>query len=115
MEISEDYIKQLDSTCAWKPCGEDEAGFRFQDLGEAERGLVLGWVDKNITSRKSVANVTSYGLKHMCEKSVGFYVSNLQMKVAMRLRGHEPVNPGELNHCYRIYVSKSATRKGMPR
>lgn len=113
--MEETTIKRLDSEYAWKPCNEGSEGFRFQDLGDVERTLILEWVDKNVTSRKSAANMTSYGLKHVCERSVGFYVSNLQMKVAMRLRGHEPINPSELNHRYRIYVSKKAWRKGAPR
>lgn len=106
--MDEDLMKRLDSAYAWKPLDEGTEGFRFQDLSREGRMAVLDWIDENVTARKNVARTTSYGLKHRCERDVGFYVSNLQMKVAMRLQGHEPVNPDALNHRYRVYVSKRA-------
>lgn len=47
---------------------------------------------------------TSYEIKHMCEKELGFYVSNADIKENMNLLGipHEEVGATGINHCYPI-------------
>ena len=70
---------------------------------------VLNWVHCNIHPRKTVNPFhSSYGLKHLLEHDVGFYLTNNQFKDAMFRCGHRPENPNELNWTYRINVRRQA-------
>ena len=65
-------------------------GQRFQDLGDADRAWLVAVVRGNLEKTKAVNRnaPSSYGLKHVFERLDGpRYVSNLQMKVAMRICG----------------------------
>lgn len=56
---------------------------------------------------------TSYGLKHLFERSPGgYYLTNGQFKGAMRAAGHKPVDERALNWEFRITVVKAA-REGV--
>lgn len=91
-EIGEDGIRLLDVELAGTSFGETECkeGFRFQDLGVAEQAWLVAAVLENLEKTKVVNGKapSSYGLKHVFESLGGPpYVSNLQMKVAMRICG----------------------------
>lgn len=47
---------------------------------------------------------SSYTIKHICEKELGFYVSNLDIKENMILLGikHKEYSNSDINHYYNI-------------
>lgn len=62
----------------------------WEQLTENEREAILNWVDENLKPIKLInLRHTSYGLKHLCEEDVGFYVHNDAMKKAMAIKGYE--------------------------
>lgn len=66
-----------------------------------QQKLLDAWIQVRLrdfkleSNRISKSNFSSYGLKHMVEKALGFYVSNLDFKVAMARNGY--INDGEFN------------------
>lgn len=97
-EIGEGGIRRLDEELAGTRrdglAGDTELvdGFRFQDMGEDDRAWLVAAVHGNLEKTKAVNRnaPSSYGLKHVFENLGGpSYVSNLQMKVAMRICGFE--------------------------
>lgn len=70
---------------------EDHGGiFGFSALDRDEQAAILCTLDTFLpthTKRINRKTPTSYGLKHDLERCTGFYCSNLQCKVGMRLLG----------------------------
>ena len=89
----DDEIRRLDAElAAGFTDGETEGavGYRFQDMGEADRAWLVDSVRENLGKTVAVNRraPSSYGLKHIFENLDGpGYISNLQMKVAMRICG----------------------------
>ena len=88
---------------------EQHAGhLNFAALQRSERIAVLRALDENLPTRtKRVYNngITSYALKHDVERLIGHYVSNLQLKVGMRILGYVRAGDG-LNPRYNIAVKE---------
>ena len=84
-------------------CWEHEQGggeFTFSALPRDKQAAILHALDVNLPTRNKRPNAnagTSYAIKHAVERFTGFYVSNLQAKVAMRIlgyqRGGDDLNP----------------------
>lgn len=62
-------------------------------------------------TRVSIYKHSSYGLKHIAERAIGQYVSNTQMKQALRRAGYKPINRNELNHRYRLTIRRQFRKK----
>ena len=64
------------------------------------------WIDNALTKTKNVnlRASSSYGLKHICEASLGAYVSNEEIKIAMREKGYESKSVQGVNESYNISV-----------
>ena len=88
---------------AWE-CERLGGRFNFAALDTEERAAILHALNANLpthTARISDSGVTSYTIKHAVERYVGFYVSNLQVKTAMRILGYMR-GGGGLNPAYNI-------------
>ena len=82
---------------------EDEQGggaLTFSAMCRNDQAAILRALDVNLPTRTKRPNLyagTSYGLKHSAERYLGFYVSNLACKTAMRVlgfkRGGDDLNP----------------------
>jgi hypothetical protein len=79
----------------------DDRPEAFERMTPAEQAALLKWIRLAIKPAKTVAPNTSYGIKHDFE-SVGFYISNGQLKGAMLTAGFAPVDSDELNWEFRI-------------
>jgi hypothetical protein len=73
----------------------------YEKLAPAEQTALLEWIRLAIKPAKTIAPNTSYGIKHDFE-SVGFYISNGQLKGAMLTAGYVPGDPDELNWEFKI-------------
>lgn len=96
--LDEETIARYDREESGYQCGgmyEDEQGggaYTFAALCRSDRVAILRALDENLPTRTTRPNRntgTSYALKHIIERYTGFYVSNLQAKVAMRILGYE--------------------------
>src|SRR5215203_1883267 len=85
----------------------------YEKLAPAEQAALLEWTGLAIKPAKTIAPNTSYGIKHDFE-SVGFYISNGQLKGAMLTAGYAPVDSDELNWEFRIRPTgkRSKSRNG---
>lgn len=84
----------------------------YTDLPLEKQEALINWIDLNISGRKTPnLNHTSYGLKHYAESAIHYYITNNQFKDAMLYCGFYPVNPTELNWCFKI-SDKSLVFKG---
>jgi hypothetical protein len=113
----------MDNTHKTKPLAFEaplDRGMHPEDCPEAyarmaavEQAALLEWTRLAIKPAKTVAPNTSYGIKHDFE-SVGFYISNGQLKGAMLAAGYVPVDPDELNWEFRIRPTgkRSKSRNG---
>ena len=64
---------------------------------------VFEWAESRLVKMKTKHTcVTSYGLKHICEKTIGQYVSNDDMKAAMILCGFTSYDKNKLNQFYNV-------------
>jgi hypothetical protein len=86
----------------------------FDDLPPDKQEAILSWVEQNLRPRKTVCyQHSSYGLKHICEKAVGFYVSNGEMKGAMLKAGYITSERKSINWSFNVThrsVMKAASR-----
>ena len=88
---------------------QDGGALGFSALERPEQLAILKAIDTHLprhTLRIDLRTGTSYSLKHTLEKAVGFYVSNLQAKVAMRLLGYRRGKNSKLNPCYNISINE---------
>lgn len=96
-----------ESAMQYGGCPEAEQGggeFTFSALPRDKQAAILHALDVNLPTRTKRPNRnagTSYALKHAVERYTGFYVSNLQAKVAMRILGFKR-SSGDLNPFYNI-------------
>jgi hypothetical protein len=68
------------------------------------KDLIIGWIKTNLKERKKINNsVSSYGLKHRCERDLGFYVSNIDIKICMKELNFRSV-PYYCNEYYNITI-----------
>jgi hypothetical protein len=74
---------------------------RLHDMDEDERERLRAWIRENVAPRKVTEPKSSYGLKHVAEKMLGFYVGNGELKGAMLEAGYEPVWDNRINMGFR--------------
>lgn len=75
--------------------------FKKKDAEFQEK--VIQWAESRLVKMKTKTTcVTSYGLKHICEKTIGQYVSNDDMKAAMILCGFTSYDKNKLNQFYNV-------------
>jgi hypothetical protein len=71
-----------------------------------ENQKLLSFIDLEIapfmTSKGYNKKFTSYGLKHVLEKILGFYISNYQVKVAMADKGFNGKYESRINCYYKL-------------
>ena len=74
-----------------------------ETLNDQQRAELREWISANLQPRKAInRHHTSYGLKHIAERCLGFYVSNDDMKAAMVACGFEAEQVSELNCSYNV-------------
>lgn len=68
------------------------------------KDLIISWIKTNLKARKNINNsISSYGLKHRCERDLGFYVSNDEIKLCMKELNFKSV-PYHCNEYYNITI-----------
>lgn len=79
-------------------CYEDET---LTDKKHQEK--IQNWIKSNLINTINKKH-TSYGIKHACEKKLGFYVSNYDIKYNMAILGIKGVEEGmfSVNYFYPI-------------
>lgn len=97
-----DWSKKYDTINGFGICS-----YKSESLTEKEhQPLIKKWIEDNLIPNliKTInRRRTSYGLKHMCENDLGFYVSNYDIKYHMAMLGVEGKNyDGSINYCYPI-------------
>ena len=81
-----------------------DGALSFAALDRSEQAAILRIVDHFLPTRTARANRntgTSYAIKHAVERVAGFYVSNLQLKAAMRILGYTRAGD-DLNPRYNV-------------
>jgi hypothetical protein len=63
---------------------------RFHELPADEQDGIRAWVRENVVRQREP--LSSYSLKHVAEKALGFYVGNGEIKGAMLEAGYTPLN-----------------------
>lgn len=82
------------------------------DMTKEEQEKVMEWIHENILSRKTpLLDYSSYGIKHLLERDLKFYITNNQFKDAMLLCGFYPVDEHLLNWNYCISKKSPAFKK----
>ena len=72
-------------------------------MNDQQKAELREWISANLQPRKTINLYhTSYGLKHIPERCLGFYVSNDDMKAAMVACGFEAKQVSELNCSYNV-------------
>jgi hypothetical protein len=75
----------------------------YEKLSDADKATLLQWIADSIEPAQTVYKSTSYSLKHAFEESsVGFYITNGQIKGAMKAAGYAAVDESMVNWSYRI-------------
>ena len=92
IEVNGNPVKT--SECETETLNEEQKNILNEWINERIKPFVLesGWIPKR--------NPTSYTFKHIAEKSLGFYVSNLDFKVAMAMSDIK--SDGDFNCRYAI-------------
>lgn len=69
---------------------------------KTKEDYIQKWIENALTKTKNINNKapSSYGLKHICERAIGVYVSNDEMKKAMKRNGF--ISKASLNEQYNI-------------
>lgn len=78
--------------------------YESESLTEEEhQKLIQEWLKSNLINTLNKKH-TSYGIKHACEKALGFYVSNYDIKYNMARLGVEsrPTESFSINYFYLI-------------
>lgn len=78
-------------------------------LNSREQCIVKDFIKVFFTEATHYTSTTSYGLKHLVENAVGFYVSNADLKKAMADCGyaHKPCDiGGEINWVFKASQKK---------
>jgi hypothetical protein len=84
------------------------------DLTEEQTTILDEYITSGFIARGTPNSRTSYGLKHIFERSDnGFYVTNDQFKAAMERCGFSPVKRSELNWRFRISEKSPAIKNSI--
>lgn len=111
-EIGAETIARYDreeSGAQWRGVDEatqDDGYFTFGKLGREEQIDILRALDENLPTRTKRPNTrtgSSYALKHVIERYIGRYTSNLQAKTAMRVLGYQR-SAHDLNPFFNVTV-----------
>lgn len=71
----------------------------YNEQSENKHQLIREWIELHL--RKSInKKYTSYGIKHLCEKELGFYVSNADIKYNMAIMNIKGI---ESECCYNYH------------
>ena len=92
----------MEDSAAYSDC--DNPGNYGTELDNEQRSALQDWIARNIEpARRENRYQTSYGLKHLFEKSAhGFYLTNGAFKGAMLAADYQPVNLHNQNWTFRI-------------
>lgn len=93
------------------PLNSVDQAERFKELSPDEQAVVLAWIRFVMKRAKTPSRISSYGLKHFCERETGFYITNGAMKGAMLAAGYEPIDETEQNTVYRVRPLQNTSRK----
>jgi len=63
---------------------------RFHELPADEQDAIRAWIRENVVRQREP--LSSYSLKHIAEKALGFYVGNGEIKGAMLEAGYTPLD-----------------------
>lgn len=86
-----------------------------ETLNDRRKAQLCEWISANLEPTKTInRRHTSYGLKHLAENRLGFYVSNDDMKAAMLACGFEAKQVSELNCSYNISERSLARAELLP-
>ena len=87
-----------------------------ETLNDQQRAELREWISANLQPMKTInRRHTSYGLKHLAESRLGFYVSNDDMKAAMVACGFEAEQVSELNCSYNVSERSISRAELLPR
>lgn len=76
---------------------------QFKQKDAEYQHKVIEWAATRLVKMKTKNDsVSSYNLKHICEKTIDQYVHNDDMKAAMILCGFTSFNKNDLNQFYNI-------------
>lgn len=87
-----------------------------ETLNDGRKAELREWISANLQPTKTInRRHTSYGLKHLAQGRLGFYVSNDDMKAAMLACGFEAVQVSELNCSYNLSERSIKRAELLPR
>jgi hypothetical protein len=80
---------------------------RFEEMPTELQARVLAFIEEHFQQgvRGNTRQYSSYGLKHVVEKGIGTYISNGQLKGAMKQAGfpvHHSSKPADINYVYSL-------------
>jgi hypothetical protein len=78
--------------------------FVFYKCIKSKKEYIKKWIELALKKTKNTNKLapSSYGLKHLCESSIGVYVSNHEMKQCMNEMGFKSVLQNGVNEIYNI-------------
>jgi hypothetical protein len=74
---------------------------RYHEIAINEKISLRAWVHDNVAPRRVTRPRWSYGLKHVAEAALGFYVDNASIKGALIEAGYEPTDDDGINMDFR--------------
>lgn len=84
----------------------------FDEVCHDKQIIMLNWIYDKLQPISTYNDLaSSYKLKHLMEKDIGFYVSNGELKGAMLKAGYKPKNVDEQNWYFKISKKSSAFKK----
>lgn len=105
MELGKDAIDAIDREESDQgEYEQDNGAFAFGAMSLDKQAALLCAIDCLLPTRNARPNyrtASSYGLKHLLERYLGFYVSNLQAKTAFHILGYRR-SRYDLNPFYNI-------------
>lgn len=101
MELGKDAIDAIDREESRQgEYEQDNGAFTFGAMSLDKQAALLCAIEYLLPTRNARPNyrtASSYGLKHLLERYLDFYLSNLQVKAAFRIlgyqRSHHDLNP----------------------
>lgn len=75
----------------------------WDGLPDRDKALIVDWIRGHLVHHRRELH-SSYGLKHIMHGDIRLYVTNGQMKGAMRACGFTPLSEEDLNWVYRVKV-----------
>lgn len=75
----------------------------ISDMDKEKFHSVMTWVKQWMRhSKKNFLKMSSYEIKHIVEEMLGFYITEVQFKQIMAIRGFFPINPSQENWYFKI-------------